>query len=196
GHAQPPAGTAMSDSTGVTGGAEKTALMDELLRTGIPEIKLALGEVIDRENARPLPAKYARLLPPSTLVVILRADAAEALRPIAPALERELTDACNRHGSLYDRAYRVELQRTDQPDAPLYTVAIRSGAEAGESGSAGAGGAGEAAGTSAAGEATAAGGTAASPAGGAAERPVLPMADPDATRVDLGPPTGWVPGRW
>ena len=62
--------------------------MDELLRAGVPEIKLALGDVIDRENARPLPPRYARLLPDTVLRVTLRADAAEALLPIAADLER------------------------------------------------------------------------------------------------------------
>ncbi|MDR0787489.1 MAG: hypothetical protein LBG44_06440 [Gemmatimonadota bacterium] len=100
----------------------RQALMDEMLRTGVPEIKLALGEVIDRENTHQLPPKYARLLPPTLLRVSLRDDAAEALQPVAADLERELTDSCNRHGSLYDRRYRVELRHAEEPDAPLYTV--------------------------------------------------------------------------
>lgn len=109
----------------------KQALMDELLRAGIPEIKLALGELIDRENARPLPPRYARLLPETLLVVTLRADAADALEPIAADLELELTDSCTRHGSLYDRAYRVRLQRSPDRDAPLYVVGTRAGRDIG-----------------------------------------------------------------
>jgi hypothetical protein len=117
----------MSDSIAPSLSDESQGLMDELLRAGIPEIKLALGEIIDRENARPLPAKYARLLPESVLLVTLRPDAAEALRPIAADLERELTNSCNRHGSLYDRGYRVRLQRSEDRSAPLFAVASRAG---------------------------------------------------------------------
>ncbi len=100
------------------------SLLDELLRAGVPEVKLALGELIDRENVRPLPPRYARLLPATELLVLLRADAADAVRPVAADLERELTDSCNRHGSLYDRTYRVRLERAEDPDAPLYTVEV------------------------------------------------------------------------
>jgi hypothetical protein len=96
--------------------------MDELLRAGVPEIKLALGELIDRENAHPLPARYARLLPETHLIVTLRPDAGDAVSAIASGLERELTDSCNRHGSLYDRSYKVQLRRADDPDAPLFAV--------------------------------------------------------------------------
>ncbi len=183
----------MIGSTGSAGEAgNPVTLMDELLRTGVPEIKLALGELIDRENTRPLPPKYARLLPPGTLVVILRGDAAEAVRSITPELERELTDSCNRHGSLYDRTYRVELQRTEQRDAPLYTVTARPG-EAGADPVSGAAApevipAARPAGRSAvetAGSATAAG-----------DGPPLPMADPDATRLEADAPAGWHPHQW
>jgi hypothetical protein len=162
----------MIDRPNVTGDSGADAsLMDELLRTGLPEIKLALGEVIDRENLRPLPAKYARLLPETLLVVVLRGDAAEALRPVAPDIEREFTDSSNRHGSLYDRSYRVELQRTDDPDAPLYSVSIRAGKEDHEDRPP---------------EPTA-----------DAQRPALPAADSDATRLEIEPPSsGWAPHLW
>jgi hypothetical protein len=78
--------------------ADPGSALDTLLRDAVPEIKLALGELIDRENARSLPGKYARLLPESLLVVTLREDAAEAIAPVAVPLERELTDSCTRHG--------------------------------------------------------------------------------------------------
>ena len=102
--------------------ARDRTLMDEMLRAGIPEIKLALGDLIDQENARPLPPRYARLLPATGLRVTLRPDAADALAPVAADLERELTDSCNRHGSLYDRTYKVRLERAADMDAPLYEV--------------------------------------------------------------------------
>jgi hypothetical protein len=159
-------------------GGRGQALMDELLRAGVPEIKLALGEVIDRENARPLPSKYARLLPESLLVVTLRSDAAEALAPIARDLERELTDSCNRHGSLYDRTYRVQLQRSDDPEAPLYAVSSLAGSEPAE------------APESPEPEGRPTGSVSARPA------PELPLAAADATRVVVAMPRGWEPGRW
>lgn len=112
----------------------RQSLMDEMLRGGIPEIKLGLGEAIDRENARPLPPRYARLLPETLLVVTLRPDAADALEPIAADLERELTDSCTRHGSLYDRNYRVRLQRSGDSDAPLYVIGTHAGKEIGATG--------------------------------------------------------------
>jgi hypothetical protein len=175
----------------------RQALMDELLRGGIPEIKLALGEVIDRENARPLPPRYARLLPYTVLRVTLREDAAEALRPIAADLERELTDSCNRHGSLYDRGYRVELQRTEDANAPLYTVASHAGRDAAE-------GDAELAAphdlpakpTSASPPAVSAPPEGAAPRPPAQENDPLPIADPDATRLGDEPPPGWDDGRW
>jgi hypothetical protein len=99
-------------------------LLDSLLRDAVPEIKLALGELIDRDNARSLPDRYARLLPETTLGVTLRPDAAEAVRPVAAELERELSDSCMRHGSLYDRAYRVKLRQADSQGAPLFRVGV------------------------------------------------------------------------
>jgi len=99
-------------------------LLDSLLRDAVPEIKLALGELIDRDNARSLPDRYARLLPETTLAVVLRPDAAEAIRPVAVELEREMSDSCVRHGSLYDRVYRVKLRQADSAGAPLFRVAV------------------------------------------------------------------------
>lgn len=177
----------MTDERIPPGGADQP-MLDELLRAGVPEIKLALGEVIDRENARPLPPRYARLLPETRLAVTLRTDAAEAAAPIAASLERELTDSCNRHGSLYDRSYRVRLQRTDDPDAPLYAVSVEAGeaapeprgaAEESKGGSAAAANAGRVPGA-----------TTARGAG------ALPLAGREAPRGGLGSVAGWTPGRW
>lgn len=155
---------------------EHYPFLDTLLREALPEIKLALGELIDRENARNLPSKYARLLPETSLVVTLRPDAAEAIEPIAQSIERELTDSCTRHGSLYDRSYRVRLHRSDDPDAPLYRVAAHSGHAPG----------------SPHGELPAV----TADRAGSTESAPLPVSDPDATRIEeVGPPT-WQPGRW
>jgi hypothetical protein len=179
--------------------ADPGSALDTLLRDAVPEIKLALGELIDRENARSLPGKYARLLPESLLVVTLREDAAEAIAPVAVPLERELTDSCTRHGSLYDRGYRVQLRRSSDPDAALYTVSAHAGHavdeqepvrhrdahaphadlpavqaehprdEGREAGE--------------------------PPIAGSAAP--LPISDPDATRLDLpAGPVGWEAGRW
>lgn len=149
----------------------RQALMDEMLRTGIPQIKLALGEMIDRENARPLPAKYARLLPPTALRVELRDDAAAALQPVAADLERELTDSCNRHGSLYDRRYRVDLRRATEPDAPLFAVTAVAGKGEGRTTN-----------------------DVAEEAGHGED--LLPAVASDATRLGAEPATDWEPGRW
>jgi hypothetical protein len=187
----------MNDTFASPDADRRQALMDEMLRTGIPEVKLALGELIDRENARPLPAKYARLLPPTILRVAVRDDAAEALGPIAGNLERELTDSCNRHGSLYDRRYRVELRRAEDSDAPLYAVTAVAGRDEGDHPDAPVSGAGEPSAVRAANM----GGTN-TPAGEASvpEPPAsdlaLPTADSDATRLGADPPPGWQPGRW
>ena len=171
-------------------------LMDELLRAGVPEIKLALGEAIDRENSRPLPAKYARLLPETLLVVTLRADAGAALAPIAADLERELTDSCNRHGSLYDRAYKVQLQRTDDPDASLYTVSAHAGKDVGSE-APGSGAAAAPAGVSAPQEAPVWKSPSAAMPAPPPVRPApasLPVSDPDATRLGAEPArAGWEP---
>jgi hypothetical protein len=148
-------------------------LMDELLREGVPAFKLALGEAIDRENSRPLPPRYARLLPDTLLVVALRADAAAALSPVVPDLERELTDSCNRHGSLYDRSYRVQLRRTDDPDAPLYSVTTHAGRDL-----------------------AAASGAIPDEAARSEESAALPLSDPEATRIDAISSSGWEAGRW
>jgi hypothetical protein len=175
-------------------------LMDELLRGGVPEIKYALGDVIDRENARPLPARYARLMPDTILRVTLRADAAEALLPIAGDLERELTDSCNRHGSLYDRSYRVQLQRTDDPDAPLYTVSSHAGkigeavAEAPKDRADGNLRASPAVLLPPAGAPRAVPAAAKDATSGLAPEP-LPLSDDD-TRIDFPTPAAWEDGRW
>lgn len=151
---------------------EEYPFLDVILRDALPEIKLALGDLIDRENARALPGRYARLLPDTLLLVTLRPDAAEALTPVAPAVEAELTDSCTRHGSLYDRAYRVELRSSDSPAAPLFVVSAHSGHDTGRAANEG-------------------------EAADVAQPPTsLPTADPDATRIDFAGPPGWEPGRW
>ena len=119
----------MSDLISTPEGADQEPLLDTLLREAVPEIKLALGDLIDRENQRAIPDRYVKILPESTLVVTLRPDAATAVQPIAAELERELTDSCMRHGSLYDRAYRVRLRAAATPGAPLFRVATRRGDE-------------------------------------------------------------------
>ena len=116
----------MSEPTPIANAAPmgEEPLLDSLLRDAVPEIKLALGELIDRDNARSLPDRYARLLPETSIAVVLRPDAAEAVRPVAAELERELSDSCMRHGSLYDRAYRVKLRQADSAGAPLFRVTV------------------------------------------------------------------------
>jgi hypothetical protein len=119
----------MSDLITTHEGTDQEPLLDTLLREAVPEIKLALGDLIDRENQRAIPDRYQKMLPESTLVVTLRPDAATAVQPVAAELERELTDSCMRHGSLYDRAYKVRLRVAASPGAPLFRVAARRGDE-------------------------------------------------------------------
>jgi hypothetical protein len=149
-------------------------LLDAFLRDTLPEVKLELGRVIDRENARALPERYAQLLPPTVLVVTLRPDAADSLFQVVAEVERELTASCMRHGSLYDREYRVQLHRAEREDAPLFVVTSHSENELAEV------------------EAVPISTPAPTPA------PVFaPGMDPDATRVEgAGPPAGWEPGRF
>lgn len=180
-------------------GDDTVPFLDALLRDALPEIKLALGELIDRENSRSLPERYAKLLPESVLVVTLRQDAAAAIAPLVETVERDLTDSVMRHGSLYDRTYRVQLRRSEDPDAPLYRVSAHAGhipaAAGADLGAA----------------------PSAAPAPPPADLPpraqapltadttqgvteasteALPVADPDATRIDEVGPPGWVAGEW
>lgn len=187
----------MSDSVdAIPMGSSEEPLLDALLREAIPEIKLALGDLIDRDNARALPDRYAKLLPETTLGVTLRPDAAEALLPIAGELEAELSDSCTRHGSLYDRVYRVKLRRADASGAPLFRVSTITGKEA------------EVASVAPPPQ-PAPERTVAAPPSSPAPAPTAPEAtmaapprrppamDPDATRIDgVGPPTGPEPGRF
>jgi hypothetical protein len=162
--------------------------LDAVLRDVLPEIKLALGEQIDRENARALPGRYAKLLPETLLVATLRPDVAEAITPIAAEIEQELTHSCTRHGSLYDRVYRVQLRRAEDRDAPLFAVAAHAGQDLAPPPRQQSGTPAEAA--------PAAVAPAAEPVGGAAHVPI-PLADPDATRVDgMDSAPAWDPGRW
>lgn len=169
-----------------------TELLDNILREVLPEIKLALGDAIDRENSRALPERYARLLPDTLLIVTLNAEAAEALAPLSTTIERDLSDSVARHGLLYDRRYRVQLRRSDDPGAPTYRVSAHAGfVEELE------------------GRSTSATGQPASPAdhvetaGSSSSNQdlpsataAIPMADPDATRLDLAGPPGWSEGQW
>jgi hypothetical protein len=165
-------------------GDEVPLSLDVFLRDVLPEIKLALGEQIDRENARALPSRYARLLPETLLVVVLRADAAEAILPVAAEIERELTDSCSRHGSLYDRVYQVQLRRAEAEAAPLFAVVAHSGLEAARPASQGVPIPGDAS-------------PAVPDSGSRSADGVIPVADPDATQAEgLEPPQGWIPGRW
>jgi hypothetical protein len=149
---------------------EEEPLLDAMLRETIPEVKLALGEHIDRDNERAIPDRYAKLLPETTLVVTLRTDAADALAPVATEVARELSDSCMRHGSLYDRAYYVRLARTEADRAPLFAVSAEAGRSAVE--------------------------VAPVPAPAPPPR-VEPRMDPDATRVEqVAPRSGWQPGRF
>ena len=106
-------------------------LLDTLLREAVPEIKLSLGDLIDRDNTRAIPDRYTKLLPQATLILTLRPDAADAVRPIAAELEEELTDSAMRHGSLYDREYRVKIKEAAAPGAPLFRVSLFKGDDAG-----------------------------------------------------------------
>lgn len=119
----------MSDLISTPESSGMEPLLDTLLREAVPEIKLALGDLIDRENQRAIPDRYVKLLPEQTLIVTLRPDAGEAIQSIAGELERELSDSCMRHGSIYDRAYRVKLRVAPSPGAPLFRVAMRRGEE-------------------------------------------------------------------
>lgn len=105
--------------------ASDEPLLDSFLREAIPEIKLALGDTIDRDNSRAIPDKYVRMLPLTTLVVTLRPDAAQAVAMMAAELEEELTDSVMRHGSLYDRDYRVRLKEAGTRGAPLFRVSVQ-----------------------------------------------------------------------
>jgi hypothetical protein len=172
--------------------------LDIFLRDVLPEVKLGLGTQIDRENARALPGRYARLLPETLLVATLRPDAAEAITPIAAEIERELTNSCTRHGSLYDRVYRVQLRRAEERDAPLFTVSTHTGHDLAAPDASAAPPPADAG--AAGGPPAAAPGASAAAAGapaGETMRAALPVADPDATRVD-GPDAipGWEAGRW
>jgi hypothetical protein len=100
-------------------------LLDSFLREALPEVKLALGDLIDRENTRAIPDRYVKMLPVTTLVVTLRPDAARAIASIAADLEAELTDSVMRHGSLYDREYRVRLKEAGQEGAPLFRASVQ-----------------------------------------------------------------------
>jgi hypothetical protein len=156
--------------------------LDVFVRDILPEVKLALGEQIDRENARSLPGRYAKLLPETLLLVTLRPDVAEAITPVAAEIEQELTNSCSRHGSLYDRVYRVQLRRAEERDAALFSVAAHAGHDLAVPG------------RPEEGPPTAA---VASPASGEALHAPLLASDPDATRVQgMEPTPGWDAGRW
>lgn len=170
---------------------DRVPFLDTLLRDALPEIKLALGELIDRENLRALPGKYAKLLPESLLVVTLRPDAGETLAPLAQTIERDLTDSVMRHGSLYDRAYRVQLRRSEDADAPLYRVSAHAGSAPAD--------APEVPAPHVALPAVQADRVAEAlrdRADARTEAAPLPVADPDATRIEEVGPPGWQPGRW
>lgn len=181
----------MTDLTSTGHAEDRVPFMDTLLRDALPEIKLALGELIDRENMRALPGKYAKLLPESLLVVTMRPDAAEALAPLAQTVERDLTDSVMRHGSLYDRAYRVQLRRAGDKDAPMYRVSAHAGSAPADP---------EPESPHQSLPAVQADRATAVPKADRADAPTiampLPLADPDATRIDDAGPPGWQAGRW
>ncbi|HEX8391600.1 MAG TPA: hypothetical protein VF665_04505 [Longimicrobium sp.] len=110
--------------------AGEEPLLDSFLREAIPEIKLALGDLIDRDNARAIPDRYVKMLPLTTLVVTLRPDAAQAVAEMAADLEADLTDSVMRHGSLYDRDYRVRLKEAGSRGAPLFRVGVQPAGQA------------------------------------------------------------------
>lgn len=166
---------------------EAVPFLDALLRDALPEIKLALGELIDRENSRSLPERYAKLLPDTVLVVTLRADAATAIAPLVETVERDLTDSVMRHGSLYDRAYRVQLRRSEDPGAPLYRVSAHAGHSPPPALT-------EAPSEAPPAEETPASSTVTEKTDASTE--ALPVSDPDATRVDEVGPPGWTAGQW
>jgi hypothetical protein len=155
------------------GGAEP--LLDSFLREAVPEIKLSIGDLIDRDNSRAIPDRYVKLLPQASLVVTLRPDVARAVASIAADLEAELTDSASRHGSLYDRAYRVRLTDAGSPGAPLFRVNLR--ADEAKPDDASAGGLEP-------GAADAPPAPVPTPPPAARPEPVAPAMDPDATRMD------------
>ena len=121
--------TDFTPATRPSAAGSEEPLLDSFLREAIPEIKLSLGDLIDRDNSRAIPDKYVKLLPLTTLVVTLRPDAAQAVAPMAADLEADLTDSVMRHGSLYDRDYRVRLKEAGQKGAPLFRVSVQPAGE-------------------------------------------------------------------
>src|SRR5690606_1058884 len=73
--------------------------------------------------------------------------------------------------------YRVQLRRSEDPDAPLYRVTAHAGHGTGQEEE------------PALREVTPAGEP-------SAPTEVLPAVDPDATRLDTAGPAGWSPGQW
>ncbi|MBV9775094.1 MAG: hypothetical protein JO040_14170, partial [Gemmatimonadetes bacterium] len=162
-------------------------LLDAFLRDTLPEVKLTLGRQIDRENARTLPERYAQLLPETVLVVTLRPDVADSLMPVARQVEEELTESCMRHGSLYDREYRVQIHRAERANAPMFAVSSHSVDELAE----------VVATPLAPSPSDPADATHAATAAPTPTIRVAPEMDPDATRVEgVSPPPGWEPGRF
>lgn len=97
-------------------------LSDEL-----PQLKLRLGEEIDRANCRPLPRGYGAALSMTTLNVVLGQRLAAIVDKIADTLEVDLSDSCRRHGLIYDRAYRVRLwSAPPQEGAPDFAISAQA----------------------------------------------------------------------
>ena len=104
----------MNDPMSPPGGSSRQSLMDELLRAGVPEIKLALGDAIDRENARRhlsfgygvhrcVGARLAEL----QLRILLEEMAARRMR-VTVTGEPERVHACFVHGF---RALPVQIEK-------------------------------------------------------------------------------------
>ncbi|MEX2283959.1 MAG: hypothetical protein WEE89_15850 [Gemmatimonadota bacterium] len=102
-----------------------SSAITEFLRIVEPEIKLALGAAIDRENTKPLSAEWSVV--PTTLHIFLRPDLAATVEPVYRRLEASFAESCRRHGLLYNRGYSAQVWSAIRDDAPAFEIVAQMG---------------------------------------------------------------------
>jgi hypothetical protein len=92
-----------------------------LKQGGIRALKLALGRVIENECGSGGPGDYRELYADSLLLVALPRELADALRSEMDTLRHDVSEACDTHGRMRGRTFRLEFAAPHGGDEILVT---------------------------------------------------------------------------
>lgn len=97
----------------------------EFFTSILPRIKLAIGEAIDRDNAKQVPARYRNKLGDTLLEIVLHPTIVSTIVDLVNEVEADLSESSTRHGLMYHRKYPVRLVASGDHEGALFEVIVR-----------------------------------------------------------------------